>query len=199
MPTVGASSVEIFFATNNMNKVREAELILKDFGVKIVPVDVKKIEIQHDSLEEIARYAVRIAYRELRKPVVVEDSGLFIDSLNGFPGPYSSYVYRTIGLKGILKLLEDYREIELRKATFIAVVALAFSEDNVKLFKGAVEGFISFEIRGNKGFGYDPIFIPMGSTKTFAEMDPAEKGLYSHRGKAFRELGSWLRKMLQEK
>ena len=191
--------MEIFFATNNMNKVREAEVILRDFGIRVVPVNVKKIEIQHDSLEEIARYAARIAYAELGKPVVVEDSGLFIDSLNGFPGPYSSYVYRTIGLRGVLKLLEDYREIELRRARFVAVVALALSESDIKVFRGVAEGFIAFEMRGSKGFGYDPIFIPMGSAKTFAEMDPEEKGLYSHRGKAFRELGEWLHKMQQRR
>ncbi|MEM0027588.1 MAG: XTP/dITP diphosphatase [Ignisphaera sp.] len=188
--------MEIFFATNNMNKVREAEAILRSFGIRIIPVNVKKIEIQHDSLEEIARYAAKIAYKELGKPVVVEDSGLFIDSLNGFPGPYSNYVYKTIGLRGVLKLLEDYREIELRKARFIAVVVLALSEDEVKVFRGVVEGFIAFEIRGDKGFGYDPIFIPMGAAKTFAEMDLEEKGLYSHRGKAFRELGAWLHRSM---
>ncbi len=186
--------MEIFFVTNNMNKVREAEAILKEFGIVIKPINVKKIEIQHESLDEIARIAAQNAYQEIKKPVVVEDSGLFIDVLNGFPGPYSSYVYKTIGLKGILKLLEDYKEIELRKARFVAVVALALSNNVIHLFKGVTEGLISFEIRGDKGFGYDPIFIPVGSTKTFAEMSIEEKNRYSHRGKAFKELGLWLQR-----
>ncbi|MDK6028333.1 XTP/dITP diphosphatase [Ignisphaera sp. 4213-co] len=186
--------MEIFFVTNNMNKVREAEAILKEFGIVIKPINVKKIEIQHESLDEIARIAAQNAYQEIKKPVVVEDSGLFINVLNGFPGPYSSYVYKTIGLKGILKLLEDYKEIELRKARFVAVVALALSNNVIHLFKGVTEGLISFEIRGDKGFGYDPIFIPVGSTKTFAEMSIEEKNRYSHRGKAFKELGLWLQR-----
>ena len=187
-------SIELLFATSNINKVREAEIVLREFGITLKPVNVKKIEIQHDSLEEIAKFSAKYAYREIGKPVVVEDSGLFINALNGFPGPYSSYVYKTIGLKGILKLLEEYKELEQRKAVFVAVVALALSEESIYTFKGFVEGYISFEIRGSKGFGFDPIFIPMGSTKTFAEMDTNEKCLYSHRGKAFRELGLWIKR-----
>ncbi len=181
--------MKIMFVTNNMNKVIEANEIVKSFGIELIPINVKKIEIQSDSLKEIAIYAAKHAYELIRKPVVVEDSGLFIEALNGFPGPYSSYVYRTIGLKGVLKLMDG---VGNRSARFVAVVALAISDREVYVFEGITEGYIANEIRGSKGFGYDPIFIPFNHFKTFAEMDRSEKNMYSHRGKAFRALGEWV-------
>ncbi len=181
--------MRIMFATNNMNKVMEANEILRSFGIELISTDVKKIEIQSDSLREIAVYAVRHVYNVVKSPVVVEDSGLFIEALNGFPGPYSSYVYKTIGLKGILKLMEGMGN---RVARFVAVVALAISDKEIYVFEGVVEGYIAHEIRGSRGFGYDPIFIPFNHSKTFAEMDRNEKNMYSHRGKAFRALGEWV-------
>lgn len=181
--------LELFFATNNLNKVREAELVLSRFGISLKAVAASKVEIQSSSLKEIAIHAARNAYGSVRRPVVVEDSGLFIDALNGFPGPYSSYVYRTIGLKGVLKLLDGVAD---RKARFVAAVALAVNDNDIYVFEGSVEGYISSEIRGSHGFGFDPIFVPIGCNKTFGEMDIAEKTTYSHRGKAFRELGMWI-------
>lgn len=182
-------TVELLFATNNLGKLREATLVLRKFGVALRAAAVSKIEIQSTSLREIATYAARTAYRAAGRPIVVEDSGLFIDALKGFPGPYSSYVYSTIGLRGVLKLMDG---IEDRRARFIAVVALAVSEDDVYVFEGSVEGYISPEIRGDRGFGFDPIFIPAGYSRTFGEMDIDEKTGCSHRGKAFRELGIWI-------
>jgi len=171
-------------------KLLRHEKILSKYGVYLEPVDVRKVEIQSESLEEIAIYAATEAYSKVGKPVIVEDSGIFVESLNGFPGPYSSYVYKTIGLKGILKLLENE---ENRRATFKAVVALALGKDDVRVFKGMVEGVIANEIRGCKGFGYDPIFIPVGSGgRTFAEMDIEEKNMFSHRARAFEALGAWI-------
>lgn len=181
--------LELLFATNNMNKVREAELVLSRFGIVLKAVAIDKIEIQSSSLREIAIHAAKSAFRVAKRPIIVEDSGLFIDALNGFPGPYSNYVYKTIGLKGILKLLDGVTD---RRARFTAVVALAINEDDVYVFEGSIEGYISSEIRGSSGFGFDPIFIPVGCSKTFGEMDIAEKTIYSHRGKVFRELGIWI-------
>lgn len=181
--------LELLFATNNLNKVREAEVILSRFGISLKAVDVNKVEIQSNSLKDIAIYAAKSVYRTIRRPVIVEDSGLFIDALNGFPGPYSSYVYRTIGLRGILKLLDGVID---RRAKFISIVALALGEDSVYVFEGAVEGYISTEIRGHYGFGFDPVFIPFGCSRTFGEMSIDEKSMYSHRGRAFKELAMWI-------
>lgn len=182
--------IKLYFATNNKHKLVEAQNILVKYSVALEPVNIKKIEVQSESLEDIAKYAAVEAYKIVKKPVVVEDSGLFIDALNGFPGPYSSYVYKTIGLEGILKLLNG---VSNREARFIAVVALALSEEEVYIFKGVTEGVIANDIRGDKGFGFDPIFIPReGDGRTFGEMSVDEKSALSHRGRAFDSLGRWV-------
>jgi len=185
----GVKWLRIAFATKNAHKVAEANRVLKSYGIELYPAPIEKLEIQSDSLEEIALVAARHAYRELGKPVVVEDSGLFIEELKGFPGPYSSYVYKTIGLKGVLKLLEGCSN---RRAYFKAAVAIALREDFVKVFTGVVYGTISYEARGTYGFGFDPIFVPEGYSATFAELGEEVKCRISHRAKAFKALGAWL-------
>ena len=151
----------------------------------------KRLEIQSDSLEEIARRSVVEAWKEVGKPVVVEDAGLFIEALNGFPGPYSSYVYKTIGLNGILKLMEG---VYMRRAKFLSAVAYMDADLTEPVcFVGEAGGRISHRIRGSKGFGFDPIFIPdEGDGRTFGEMETWEKNRLSHRSRAFRKLGEWL-------
>ncbi len=181
--------IRIAIATSNKHKVEEANEVLKRFGIEVYPVNVKKVEVQSENLEEIAVEAARYAYREFGKPIIVEDSGLFIRALNGFPGPYSSYVYKTIGLWGVLKLLEGCDD---RSAYFKAVVALALDERNIQVFTGVVEGFIAYEARGSQGFGFDPIFVPLGYDKTFAELGKEVKCRISHRAKAFEELAKWV-------
>ncbi len=181
--------MELYFATGNPHKLAEANLILKKFGVTLKPAPSPKIEIQSDSLEEIAQYAARAAYSSLRCPLVVEDSGLFIESLNGFPGPYSSYVYKTIGCGGILRLMEGRCN---REASFKCVVFYAGGEVMCS-FVGIAKGSIAEEPRGSGGFGFDPIFMSEDlNGKTFSETDPSEKSAVSHRGRAFRALGEWL-------
>ena len=179
--------VQLLFATGNVNKVREASLILSRFNIGIRPVDVRKVEIQSDSIEEIVEYALRASCMDW---LVVEDDGLFIEALRGFPGPYSSYVYRTIGLEGVLKLMEGASN---RSAYFKSVVGLCMG-GRIYLFTGVVKGMIAGEIRGSLGFGYDPIFIPEGYDKTFAEMGPVEKSRISHRARAFTSLAEFLAK-----
>ncbi len=179
----------ILFATGNPHKVEEVNVILRSCGYQAVPTSTAKLEIQSDSLEEIAAVAATVAYANLGEPVMVEDAGLFIKALKGFPGPYSSYVYKTIGINGVLKLLEG---VNVRDAVFVSVIAVAY-KGGVKLFSASVEGFITESPRGSGGFGFDPIFVPKGSTRTFAEMSVEEKSLLSHRGRAARKLCEWLK------
>lgn len=180
-----------YFATKNEGKFREAKLIFESLGLKLDMLDTDKIEIQSDSLEEIASFAARELAERLGCRVIVEDAGLFIKSLNGFPGPYSAYVYRTIGLNGILKLMDGISD---RYAYFLSVVAYAEPGMPAKVFQGKVEGLISQEPRGFKGFGFDPIFQPLeGDGKTFAEMSSEEKNRFSHRARAFMKLALWIR------
>ena len=186
--------IELYFITGNKGKFLEAYNILRKYGIDLRQLNVKKMEIQSEDLKEIAIEAIKQVYNRIRRPVVVEDAGLFIKALNGFPGPYSSYVFKTIGINGILKLMEN---IEDRRAEFKSVVAFMHPSIGIKVFEGVVRGVISNTPRGNKGFGFDPIFIPDGSEKTFAEMSVEEKNMYSHRAKAFRALGEWIKENLK--
>ena len=186
--------MKVLFATGNKNKLKEAKIILSKYPIKLVMAEHKKIEIQSESIEKIALYAAKMAFRDLRKPLVVEDDGLFISALKGFPGPYSSYIFKTIGLKGILRLLKN---IHNRKAYFKSVVAYIDSRlSEPMLFKGVVHGNISSEIRGNNGFGYDPIFIPDGYSKTFGEISIEEKTKISHRYFSFKKFAEWISKSI---
>ncbi len=179
--------------TTNRGKANEVRNLLKTFGIEIDVCAIKLTEIQSDNLEEIAMRSCEEAYGVLKKPVFVEDAGLFIECLNGFPGPYSSYVYRTIGVTGILKLME---EKENRAAFFKSCIACKISGEPPSLFSGVCIGKISHEPKGSSGFGFDPIFVPEeGYGKTFAEMTTEEKNAVSHRGKSLRLLVEWLRFM----
>jgi XTP/dITP diphosphohydrolase len=176
-------------ATGNPHKHREARIILMGYGLDLRRLDVKRVEIQADTLEEIAAYSVEHLPEAELRPILVEDAALFIDHLKGFPGPYSSYILKTIGLGGILKLMKD---VDNRAALFRSVVALRW-RGKTHLFVGEVKGEIAEEIRGSQGFGYDPIFIPEeGDGRTFGEMTTREKNTLSHRARAFRKLGLWL-------
>ncbi len=189
----------IYFATSNKGKFHEVKTLASSYGIVVRQLDVEKVEIQSDSLEEISLYAVRDIYSRVSSKgidnIVVEDAGLFIDALRGFPGPYSSYVYKTIGINGVLKLLEG---VDNRRAFFKAAVAFKSSNLGEKIFKGIVYGEIVKEPRGSYGFGFDPIFKPYGSDKTFAEMTTHEKNKFSHRSKAFTELFKWLKTMISK-
>ena len=109
----------IFFATNNIHKFDEARKVLAEYKIAVGMLRVKALEIQSNSLEEIAKTSVADAFKRCNLPVIVEDAGLFINALGGFPGPYAAYVYRTIGNRGLLKLMEN---IENRKARFHSVI-----------------------------------------------------------------------------
>jgi XTP/dITP diphosphohydrolase len=186
------SSRRIYFVTGNRHKYLEVKPIAEKYGFELVQRTHGKLEIQSDNLLEIARYAALSIYRELGEPVLVEDAGLFIDALNGFPGPYSSYVYRTIGINGVLKLMNGIGD---RRACFRSVAVLLY-EPFILTGYGEVCGVIALKPRGGGGFGFDPIFIPRGSSKTFAEMSIDEKNKYSHRAKSVEEVFSRLNKLL---
>jgi len=175
---------EICVVTDNENKFYEISEIAREYGINLDMCSGFKLEFQADNIEEIVLKSALLAYLYLKKPVLVEDAGLFIEVLNGFPGPYSSYVYKTIGLHGILKLLDN---VDNRKACFKSAVALVLGS-KVYTSTGEVCGVIAYHPRGSSGFGFDPIFIPNGESRTFAEMSTREKNKYSHRAKAVRRV-----------
>jgi XTP/dITP diphosphohydrolase len=180
---------EFFFATGNDHKIQEAKAAVAQFGIEISKFgEFQKIEIQNPDLEEIANTALSLIIQKSNKPIFVEDSGLFIHHLSGFPGPYSSFVFETLGVEGILKLME---EAKTRKAEFRSSVSFGTHGKWFATFSSATEGTIQLKPRGTNGFGFDPIFVPMWTSKTFSEMELKEKTVYSHRAKAISKLALW--------
>lgn len=176
-------SYDILFASSNKNKFNEVKKILANYDINVGFFKSSLKEIQSESLKQIATLKVNDAYRQCLKPVIVEDAGLFIEALNGFPGPFSSYVFNTIGNSGILRLVRKNR-----KAQFQSVVAYCDDKFGVVLFDSKVYGKISKQTRGD-GWGYDPIFIPNGEIKTYAMI--SNKNEISHRYKALKKFSNW--------
>ena len=175
-------SFDLFFVSSNYHKYQEAKKILRSFGINLKLFKYELEEIQSFSLQEIASKKAIQAFQKCKKPIIVEDDGLYIDSLYGFPGPYSSYVFKTIGNKGILQLLKQNR-----KAKFVSIISFCDNK-NSKSFEAKIDGSIS-KIQNGKGWGYDPIFIPKNLNKTFAEL--TNKNELSHRYKALKKFSNW--------
>jgi XTP/dITP diphosphohydrolase len=187
------SDEPIVLATSNVHKYQEISEILSECDITIQQRDIKPLEIQSDSLEEIVTASINQVACPQYGAVLVEDSGLFIDSLGGFPGPYSSYAHRTLGNVGILRLMSG---IESRRACFKSVLAFLRTVDMPVLFQGTAVGRISEAMIGSEGFGFDPIFIPdEGDGRTFGQMRTNEKNELSHRAKAARKFAAWYTSM----
>jgi len=172
------------FVTGNDGKAEEAREYL-DGPVEQVEYDYT--EIQSDDLADVAVHGARETYAALDgdDPVLVDDAGLFVEALGGFPGPYSAYVEDTVGVERVWRLCEPEDD---RRAYFRTVLAYCDGE-SVETFEGRVPGRIVAP-RGDGGFGYDPIFEHDGVT--FAEMGTDEKNAVSHRGRALAKFASWL-------
>ena len=181
--------MQINLITSNLGKVKEFRAILGS-DVRINHIKKEYKELRSDSSEEIARESAKRLAKEMQIPVVVEDSGLFIEALNDFPGTCSSYIHKRIGLKGILKLMEN---IEDRTCYYKSAVSYCEPGKEAVSFLGEEKGTIAEEIRGNNGFGHDPIFIPEGSEKTYGEMQNCEK-LKRFRKRAVEKLKNYLLK-----
>ena len=173
------------FVTGNEGKVAEARDYLEGIDT-VEQVEYDYAELQSDSLEEIVTRGAEEAYAELGSEgaVLVDDTGLFVEALDGFPGPYSAYVEDTLGIERVWRLAS---EEESRRARFRTVLAYA-DEERTETFEGAVAGTLVAP-RGEGGFGYDPIFEYNG--RTFAEMDTEEKNAISHRGRALEAFAEW--------
>ncbi|MDQ2050686.1 XTP/dITP diphosphatase [Natronolimnohabitans sp. A-GB9] len=175
----------IRFVTSNEGKVREAREYLADIE-PVEQVQYDYTEIQSDSLEEIATHGARETFDALEDddPVIVDDTGLFVDALGGFPGPYSAYVEDTVGVDRLWRLASEEED---KRARFTTVLAYA-DETGTETFTGSVAGTLVAP-RGEGGFGYDPIFEYNG--QTLAEMDTEEKNAISHRGRALAAFAEW--------
>lgn len=173
--------------TSNIGKYNEFSEILEKYDIKTNFIHQEYLEIQADSTEEVVKFGI-LTLSEKYDNFIIDDSGLFIDFLSGFPGVYSSYVFKTLGNDKILKLMEN---ADNRNAYFKTVIGLSRSHE-FYYFTGICKGSIAKEPKGNNGFGYDPIFIPEKEKRTFAELDIHEKNRISHRGLAIMSLVKFL-------
>jgi len=186
----------VYFITGNKYKFREVSEIFKKKKIKydLEQKDIKTTEIQAQTLKDVALFKLNSVKCKIKGSFFIEDAGFFVDiPLEGFPGVYSSYVLKTIGNEGILKLINDF---DRSVAHFSAIIAFYFKPiDKTLFFEGLVEGKVSKTIRGKGGFGFDPIFIPnIILDKTFAELSTEEKNKISHRGQALGKLLEFLEK-----
>jgi XTP/dITP diphosphohydrolase len=178
--------MDVAFHTTNDGKFREVREILAEFGIRVQRRSGPLPELQADSLEEVVRGKLA-AVRRSRGYTLVEDSGLFLAALRGFPGVYSAYVYRTLGFDPLLEWLKS----RPRDALFRTVAGVRRGT-RTWFFEGETRGTIADRPRGSAGFGFDPIFVPEGSAETYAEMPPESKSRVSHRAKAMRAVGRML-------
>ncbi len=195
--------MEIIFATGNAHKAVEAQKALGDSFTLIMPKELgftEEIPENGDTLQANAIEKAEFLWKRFGKNCFADDTGLEVDALGGAPGVYSArYAGPDKGSEAnMTKLLAELEaaaakggEIS-RKARFRTVVALIL-EGELHLFNGVLEGEIALHRSGSEGFGYDPIFIPSGYTKTLAEISLDEKNAISHRGKAMRALAEYLK------
>lgn len=187
---------EIYFVSHNIYKYSEIKSIVDkriiDLHLKFCKRNIT--EIQDQKIEKIAIEKAKFAYNIVKKPIIIEDDGLFINSLNGFPGQYSSYVLKSIGNRGIIRLLKGYRD----RSAFFKSVFVYSNGIIVKVFYGKINGKISSTIKDD-GWGYDPIFIPLNnnnndnkSDTTFAKLNKMnKKNELSHRRIALDKFVKW--------
>lgn len=193
----------LIFATNNQHKVEEIRSIIGD---DIIVISLKEAEIDidipepYDTLEANATEKSRTIHDLTKQNCFSEDTGLEVEVLNGEPGVKSArYAGEEKNFRAnIDKLLAKLKEEEIRAAKFRTVISLIWDNKEF-LFEGVSEGKIINEQRGIYGFGYDPVFVPQESERTFAEMTLKEKNEYSHRRKAMDKLISFIKDYLLKK
>lgn len=183
---------EITFITTNKHKVKEISVILKEFNIKVKQINLDYEEDKEDSLEAVSKKAAKFLANKLKKPIIVEDTGLFFKAYNNFPGALPKFVFQGIGYAGIFRLLKNKN----RQACFKTVVGYCQPRKKPVVFSGEMHGRITSKIIKPQidAMLYDHIFIPKGYKKAIVEMSIEEKNSFSQRGKATRKLGKFLNK-----
>ena len=184
---------DIIVASGNAGKIKEIAALLADMPVRVTSLKdywspVPSIPENGDTFLDNARIKAQWVFDETGRPSLADDSGLVVDALNGEPGVYSArYAGEPLSdSRNTQKLLAALAAIphEQRTARFVCTMVLIVSADEVLVAEGTCEGHIGFELAGDNGFGYDPVFIPDGYTQTFAQLDESIKNTISHRAKA---------------
>jgi len=191
---------KLLLATNNKDKIKELRLILEDLNISLVPLgDISSMDIEEtgDTLVENAFIKARAAFNATNLPSIADDTGLEVDYLNGAPGVFSA---RFAGADATYfdnnkKLLEMLTGVEREKRTAQFRCVAAFVANDTEFYvEGVCRGLILEDLKGENGFGYDPVFYVPELGKTFAEMSKQEKNLISHRGIAFRKIAEEIKK-----
>ena len=182
----------LVIASHNPGKVDEIVALLAPFDAAVVAAASLGIPVPEETgntFEANAALKARAAVEAAGLPALADDSGLVVPALGGAPGIYSA---RWAGPAKNFRVAMERVNRELgdgdRSASFVAVLALAWPDGQVEVFRGEVSGTLTWPPRGDRGFGYDPMFIPVGGALTFGELDPAEKHRISHRARAFAKL-----------
>ena len=181
-------------ATANPHKANEIRAVLGGLGLELLdrPTHVGEVVEDADSLEGNALLKAAALAQATGQPSIADDTGLFVEGLNGRPGVYSArYAGENATYEeNVAKLLEELADVavERRRAQFRTVVVVVYPHARPLVVEGVLDGVIGFEPRGEEGFGYDPVFIPDGGTRTLAQMSSVEKNAVSHRGRALRKL-----------
>ena len=183
----------LVIATHNKGKLREIDDLLRPFGIEVMgagALGLPEPEETGDTFEANATLKALAAATTTRLPALADDSGLVVSALDGAPGIYSArWAGPTRDFSVAMRAVEDRLHGKSdRRAHFVAALALAWPDGHVEVFRGEVHGLLTWPPRGTKGFGYDPMFQPLGDTRTFGEIDPEEKHRISHRADAFRKL-----------
>lgn len=189
---------KLVIASHNRGKVREIAALLAPLNLEVISaadISLSEPEETGTTFAENAIIKAETAAQESGLPSVADDSGLCVNALNGEPGIYSArWAGPEKDFGAAMKKIQDRLGNNPEKsATFLCILALAIPGQPTRTFEGRVEGQFVWPPRGDKGFGYDPVFVPRGYEQTFAEMDPAAKHAISHRARAFEELVKHLR------
>lgn len=189
---------KLVLATHNAGKVREIGALLAPFGVEVISagdLGLEEPEETECTFAGNARIKAHFAAKESGLPALSDDSGIIVDALDGAPGVYTANWAETpngrdfvMAMTKVWTLLEEKHAPAPRTARFNATLCLAWPDGHDEVFEGQVEGQIVWPMRGENGFGFDPVFLPEGNSQTFGEMDPAEKHEMSHRAVAFEKL-----------
>ncbi len=180
--------MKLFVVTGNKDKFKEISLVLKQYGIEHVMKNIELDEIGN-TLEEIAMNKAKEAYRKIRKPLIVDDTGIFFKAYRNFPGIHAKRIYLSIGFEGLLKLLKN----RTKKACFKSIIC--YCDGKCRIFSGELRGNIQNKIHFDKfsreRFPYDRIFIPDGFDKPISLMPLNKKIEFSHRAKAVRKFARW--------
>ena len=188
----------LVIASHNKGKLREISKLVSPFGVTTVTAasfGLPEPEETEDTFVGNARIKAHFAARETGLPALSDDSGIMVDALGGAPGVHTADWAETpngrdfpMAMAKVWNMLEDQNAPEPRTARFCSTLCLAWPDGHDEVFEGKVEGRIVWPMRGDSGFGFDPVFLPAGESETFGEMDPDKKHAMSHRAEAFAKL-----------